>query len=43
VDARASRTGELDVLRQRIAANRDALAAHALATDRTWPFPFTVG
>jgi hypothetical protein len=42
VDARASRTGELDGLRQRIAANRDALAAHALATDRTWPFPFTV-
>jgi hypothetical protein len=27
-------------MRARIAANRDAIAAHALANDRTWPFPF---
>ncbi|MFM7134655.1 MAG: hypothetical protein ACKO0W_10100 [Planctomycetota bacterium] len=38
--ARAERASELDALRARIAANGDALAAHALATDRTWPFPF---
>jgi hypothetical protein len=40
VDARAARAPELNSLRARIAANRDALAAHALANDRTWPFPF---
>jgi formylmethanofuran dehydrogenase subunit B len=39
VDARAAHTAELAALRTRIAANRDALAAHALANDRTWPFP----
>ncbi len=42
VDARAACAPELDSLRTRIAANRDALAAHALANDRTWPFPFAV-
>jgi hypothetical protein len=29
-------------MRARIAANRVALEAHALATDRTWPFPFAL-
>ncbi len=41
VEARAARAAEIDRMRARVAANRDALAAHALATDRTWPFPFT--
>ncbi|MFM7050728.1 MAG: hypothetical protein ACKOYN_01145 [Planctomycetota bacterium] len=40
--ARAERATELNALRARVAANRDASAAHALATDRTWPFPFTM-
>jgi hypothetical protein len=40
IDARAARATELASLRTRIAANRDAIAAHALANDRTWPFPF---
>ena len=39
LDARAAQSSELDALRARIAANREAIAAHALATDRTWPFP----
>jgi hypothetical protein len=43
VDARAARAAELDAMRARIAANRVALEAHALATDRTWPFPFAAG
>jgi hypothetical protein len=42
IDARAARATELASLRTRIAANRDAIAAHALANDRTWPFPFAV-
>ena len=40
VEARTARAAELDAMRARIAANRVALEAHALATDRTWPFPF---
>jgi len=40
IEARTARTAELDAMRARIAANRVALEAHALATDRTWPFPF---
>jgi len=42
VEARAARAAELDAMRARIAANRVALEAHALATDRTWPFPFAL-
>lgn len=38
-DARSTRAHELGSLSARIAANREAIAAHALATDRTWPFP----
>jgi hypothetical protein len=38
-EARRLRAAELAAMRTRIAANRDALEAHALATDRTWPFP----
>jgi hypothetical protein len=40
VEMRTARDAELASLRTRIAANRDALGAHALANDRTWPFPF---
>ena len=43
VEARTARAAELDAMRARIAANRVALEAHALATDRTWPFPFAAG
>ena len=39
VEARTARAAETDALRARIDANREAVAAHALATDRTWPFP----
>lgn len=42
VEARAARAAELDAMRARIAANRVALDAHALATDRTWPFPLAL-
>ncbi|MEY4118059.1 MAG: hypothetical protein RLZZ116_1387 [Planctomycetota bacterium] len=42
VEARTTRTAETDALRARIAANREAIAAHALATDRTWPFPMAL-
>lgn len=41
-EARGERAAELDALRARIAANRDAIAANALATDRTWPFPLAL-
>ena len=41
VEARAGREAEIASLRARIAENREALAAHALAMDRTWPFPLT--
>ena len=41
IGARGERAAELETLRARIAANRGAIAAHALATDRTWPFPMT--
>jgi hypothetical protein len=43
VEARAARGPELAELRSRIAANRGALAAHALASDRNWPFPMSLG
>ncbi len=43
VEARAAHASKLDDLRTRIAANREAIATHALATDRTWPFPFSLG
>ena len=39
-EARRARAKQLAELRMRIAANHEALEAHALATDRTWPFPF---
>ena len=39
VEARAVRAAELNDLRTRIAANAEARRVHALATDRTWPFP----
>ena len=42
VTTRADRAAELDGLRARIAANGEAIAAHALATDRTWPFPMAL-
>jgi hypothetical protein len=42
VEARAARATELASMRTRIAANRDAITAHTLANDRTWPFPFAV-
>jgi hypothetical protein len=42
IDARSARADEIASLRVRIEANRDALASHALATDRTWPFPFAL-
>jgi hypothetical protein len=42
VEARAGRAAEFDALRARIAANHEAIAAHALATDRTWPFPLVL-
>ena len=42
VEARTARAVELDSLRTRIAANHAAAAAHALATDRTWPFPLAL-
>lgn len=41
LDGRATRAAELDALRARINANSEALAAHTLASDRTWPFPFS--
>jgi hypothetical protein len=41
IGTRVERAAELEALRARIAANRGAIAAHALATDRTWPFPMT--
>jgi hypothetical protein len=41
VEARAARAAELASMRTRIAANRDAITAHTLANDRTWPFPFS--
>ncbi|MFZ9881434.1 MAG: hypothetical protein ACO3QC_08545, partial [Phycisphaerales bacterium] len=42
LEARAAREPEFHALRARIAANAEARRVHALATDRTWPFPFTV-
>jgi hypothetical protein len=39
VEARAARAAEIDALRTRIASNAEARRVHALATDRTWPFP----
>ena len=39
---RASRIAELDAMRTRIASNRDALEAHAFATDRAWSFPLSM-
>jgi hypothetical protein len=42
IDARSARADEIASLRVRIEANRDALASHTLATDRTWPFPFAL-
>jgi hypothetical protein len=39
IEARAARAAEIDALRTRIASNAEARRAHALATDRTWPFP----
>ena len=41
--ARAARAAELAALRARIAANAEARRIHALATDRTWPFPLALG
>jgi len=41
-EARRTRTAELSALRTRIVVNREALEAHALATDRTWPFPCAI-
>ena len=41
LDGRATRAADLDALRARINANSEALAAHTLASDRTWPFPFS--
>lgn len=38
--ARTAREPGLADLRARIAANAEARHAHALATDRAWPFPF---
>ncbi|MDI9402682.1 MAG: hypothetical protein QM516_02315 [Limnohabitans sp.] len=43
VEARATRAHEISELRARVSANRDANAAHTLAMDRTWPFPFSMG
>ncbi len=43
VEARATRAHEISELRARVSANRDANAAHTLAMDRTWPFPFFMG
>jgi hypothetical protein len=43
VEARAARAAELAALRARIAANAEARRIHALATDRTWPFPLALG
>jgi hypothetical protein len=43
VEARAARDAELAALRARIAANAEARRIHALATDRTWPFPLALG
>jgi hypothetical protein len=42
IDARTARAAELDRLRARIATNSEARRAHALATDRTWPFPLAM-
>ena len=41
-DARAGRAAELETLRARIAANAEARRIHALAADRTWPFPLAM-
>jgi hypothetical protein len=43
IEARAARDAELAALRARIAANAEARRIHALATDRTWPFPLALG
>ena len=43
VEARAARAAELNALRARIASNSEARRVHALATDRTWPFPLATG
>ena len=40
IEARTARSAEIQALRARISANRAAIAANALASDRTWPFPF---
>jgi hypothetical protein len=42
IDARTARAAELDRLRARIATNSEARRVHALATDRTWPFPLAM-
>ena len=40
--ARKQRADEINALRARLGANARALRTHALATDRTWPFPFSM-
>jgi hypothetical protein len=40
--ARKQRAVEINALRARLGANARALRTHALATDRTWPFPFSM-
>jgi hypothetical protein len=41
--ARFTRAAELEALRARVSSNAEARRVHALATDRTWPFPLTTG
>jgi hypothetical protein len=41
--ARSSHAAEIAALRARVDANREASRAAALAADRTWPFPMTMG
>jgi hypothetical protein len=39
IETRSARAEEIASLRARISANAEARRVHALAADRTWPFP----